>query len=104
MQVVTITDATQYLNLYTLTSISVGTSVVVTNTTNYPLYVQQSSDQPTASSIGDVCEVGEEMLINGRTGLNVWVKTTLYGGPVVVQLAAGGNSSLLNHGFPREAL
>ena len=93
MQVVRISDTTQYLDLNTLATITAGTSLVITNTTNFPLYVIQDASQPSATTIADICESGEEIIVSGRTGQKVWVKGMESGGPIVVQLAAGATAT-----------
>lgn len=49
--------------------------------------------QPSTASLADVSEVGEWIIVNGRTGQKVWVKSTQTGGPIVVQYAAGATAS-----------
>jgi len=89
MPTISLSDTTQYLNLTALSS--VAGSLLVTNTSASPLYVVVQSVQPTADTIGVVCESLQEVFINNQALSNVWVKAQRTGS-IVVQAAAGASA------------
>lgn len=89
MATITIPSSTQYYNLYTLSSIATGSSLVVQNNTSSPLFVVQQASQPTGE-VGTVVEVGESILAHGNAD-TIWIKGNA--GPVIVQSMLAQNAS-----------
>lgn len=89
MTTITIPTSTQYYNLYTLSSIATGSSLVVQNNTSSPLFVVQQASQPTGE-VGTVVEVGESILAHGNAD-TIWIKGNA--GPVIVQSMLAQNAA-----------
>lgn len=89
MATITIPTSTQYYDLYTLSSFTAGTSLVVQNNTSSPLFVVQQASQPTGE-VGTVVEVGENILAHGNAD-TIWIKGG--SGPVIVQSMLAQNAS-----------
>lgn len=82
MIIVETTTSTIYYNLYTLTSLPAGSSLVITNNTSNVLYLNQAASQPTASSDQFPVVSGKTAVVNGN-GNPIWIRA--YEGPIVVQ-------------------
>lgn len=66
-----VVSSTSYTNIYTATSISVGTSVIIQNKGGYAVFLQTVSSIPSASSQDGVILLPMEMLVvdSGESGL-----------------------------------
>lgn len=82
MIIVETTTSTIYYNLYTLTSLPAGSSLVITNNTSNVLYLNQSASQPAESSDQFPVVSGNTVIVNGN-GNPIWIRA--YEGPIVVQ-------------------
>ena len=69
---------TAYLSLYTLTGITVGTSLIIQNKTSSNIYVQQTSTAPAVTSTdGIIVEPYDFILVDGGTASQVVVVTSV---------------------------
>lgn len=82
MVIIEAPTSTLYYNVYSLASLPVGSSIVITNNTSDVLYVNQTASQPSASSDQYPVPCGKTVAINGN-GINVWIRATK--GPIIIQ-------------------
>lgn len=83
MVVVNIPSEFVYTNLYTLSGLTVGKSLIVTNNTSSPLLIVQSQFQPTINSEAHPIDIGETVVVHGTIN-PIWIRGDT--GPVIVQL------------------
>lgn len=89
MATISIPSSTQFYNLYTLSGLASGTSLIIKNNTASTLFVVQQASQPTGD-VGTPVPQGEDILAHGNAD-TIWVKGS--SGPVVVQALLAQNSS-----------
>lgn len=82
MASITIPSSTSFTNLYTLSGIAQGTSLILTNGTASSAYVVQSAVQPSDSSHQYPLMPGQTVVVNG-TSDPIWIKGSE--GPFFVQ-------------------
>lgn len=86
MNIVSIPSELTYSNLYTLSGIVAGTSLIITNNTSDPLYLIQQSTQPSAGSSAFPVLPSQTILVHANE-FPVWVRGD--SGPVIVQELTG---------------
>lgn len=82
MVVVEIPSESVYTNLYTLSDIGVGKSLVLTNNSSYPAFVVQAPTQPTTSSDSYPIITGQSILVHANAD-PIWIRGG--SGPFIVQ-------------------
>lgn len=80
MQIITLPTEDQWYNLYTLTGIPSGTSIVVTSKASKVVFLARQPSQPTEDSFP--LQGLETIIVNGSSDA-VWVKGAI--GPLIVQ-------------------
>jgi hypothetical protein len=85
MVVVNIPSQFTYSNLYTLSGIDAGTSLLITNNTSSPAFIVQASVPPLASSDQFPLLEGETFLIHANAD-PIWIRGGT--GPIIVQKSA----------------
>lgn len=83
MKTITLASSTIYYNLYTLTTYTQGTTVVIHNNTSDVIFLAHSSTQPSpTTSLREFVGPGEAVIAHAN-GLPIWVMGTT--GPILVQ-------------------
>lgn len=82
MVIVETPSSSLYYNVYTLTSLPSGSSLVITNNTSEVLYVNQSATQPSENSTQYPVQNGKTVVVNGNNN-SVWIMASK--GPIIIQ-------------------
>jgi hypothetical protein len=97
------TDPTQgFVDLTTLTSFQ-NSSLVVTNTSSYTLYLLASPTQPSANAFGYPVPVGKTVACDQYSTNKIWMRSEGVG-PVILSSSAEGFNQLSQVEFGREIL
>ena len=66
-------SGSEYVDVYTLSGITVGTRIVIQNKTQFPIHIQETAAQPLAASTdGIVCDRLNSKIVISASGC--WVK------------------------------
>lgn len=99
MQLITIPSDVIYSNLYTLTGIASGTSLILTNNTSYVAWVVQAASPPLAESDQYPLYPGKTIRVNGSAD-PIWVRGGY--GPFIVQTDTDSIAPFTAVDFPEE--
>jgi len=86
MEVIYLPDTTQYHDIYALSGITPGTTLVIHNKSSDVLFVTESAAQPVASSVGHWAVETDETVLMHANGLTLWAYGAV--GPLLVQKAS----------------